>query len=491
MTANDIRDAIETFGRYGVPKEQIFNEVMRARYLDYVLFLNPTNVQYGISIDDLYENMKKTADKLGLYTGDADTYAKVYTLALRVEPMIFAPAVPEAGEEIHGLLKAAVKRAADAGNTILFTGADHYLPYLDEAFKELGGKRIAVAVKEKDWKERLQLVFPRGRAMLMEELSADTEKYDYIFNFETEGLSHGSALRHVLADKGVMDCLVPYEDVQADTEEAARARKDLAASKKLESYYDTEIQGKEYAFLRFAGEEQPQVTFGESDFADGIFFGYDQLTLPMDAFIEAEDWNYDLYAYNGAPAIQMLLSGNVVQVEHGVSKGFQSVKKEMISPGTYQALASEAVEDAGIREDLLSSVKVETESKALLLQEGYLVLTVSEGHIHTAVVPKGLTLLADEHLLAFRPTGAYSAEYLKLYLDGQVGHLFLDTMKAGNTYHLTTSRILRIPLPQASSERIEMATRLCRETTKALAEAEKAWRKAKRDGVGLMMGRMQ
>ena len=70
MTANDIHDAIETFARYGVPRERIFNEVMRARYLDYVLFLNPENVQYGISIDDLYENMKRTADKLGkLFSG--------------------------------------------------------------------------------------------------------------------------------------------------------------------------------------------------------------------------------------------------------------------------------------------------------------------------------------------------------------------------------------------------------------------------------------
>ena len=152
MTASDIRDAIQTFAKYGVPKERIFNEVMRARYLDYVLFLNPTNVQYGISIDDLYENMKKTADKLGLYEGDADTYAKVYTLALRVEPMAFAPHVLAAGEEIHSLLQEAIKKAQKGGNTILFAGADGYLPFLDEAFKELGGKRIAVAVKEKTWK---------------------------------------------------------------------------------------------------------------------------------------------------------------------------------------------------------------------------------------------------------------------------------------------------------------------------------------------------
>lgn len=489
MTANDIRDAIDTFARYGVPKERIFNEVMRARYLDYVLFLNPTNVQYGISIDDLYENMKKTAEKLGMYEGDADTYAKVYTLALRVEPMVFAPDVPNSGEEVHGLLKAAVKRAAEAGNTILFTGADQYLPYLDEAFKELGGKRIAVAVKEKEWKERLQLVFPRGRAMLIDELAQDTESYDYIFDFETDGLIHGESLRYLLADKGVMDLLLPYEDLQEDREETAAARKTLAGTRKLSSYYDTEIQGEEYAFLRFAGEEMDTVTFGESGFADGMFFGYDQLQLPMEAFIEAEDWNYDLYAYNGAPAIQMLLSGNVVQVEHSLQQAFQKVPTSHLTPGTYKALPKEAVEAAGIREDLTSSLAVETEGEGMLLQGGDLVLTVVEGNIHTAVVPHEINYLAGEGIWAFRPTGIYSAEYLKLYLDGQVGQLFLGTMKAGNTYHLTTSRMLRIPLPKASMERVEIATRLCRETTAALAAAESAWRKAKRDGVGLMMGK--
>lgn len=489
MTANDIRDAIDTFARYGVPKERIFNEVMRARYLDYVLFLNPTNVQYGISIDDLYENMKKTADKLGLYEGDADTYAKVYTLALRVEPMVFAPAVHKAAEEIHGLLKAAVKKANEAGNTILFTGADHYLPFLDEAFKELGGKRIAVAVKEKEWKERLQLVFPRGRAMMMEELAGDTERYDYIFDFESEGVSHGEALRKILADTGTMDMVLPYGDLQADEELAAQARKKLADTRKLASYYDTEMEGKEFAFLRFAKEKQDQVTFGEAGFADGEFFGYDQLTLPMDMFIEAEDWNYDLYAYNGDPTIQMLLSGNVVQVEHTVHQGFTPIEMKKQEPGTYQVLPQEAIADSGIREDLLTSISIETEGEAAFVTGGDFVLTVFEGKIHTAVVPQGMSLLVGDGIIAFHPSGMYSAEYLKLYLDGQVGHLFLDTMKAGETYHLTASRILRIPMPKGSAERIEMVTRLCRETTSSLAAAEAAWRKAKRDGVGLMMGK--
>ena len=488
MTDTDILDAIDTFQRYGVPQERIFNEVMRARYLDYVLFLNPTNVQYGISIDDLYENMKRTADKLGMYEGDADTYAKVYTLALRVEPMVFAPDVPSADEGIHSLLRAAVKKAADSGNTILFAGADAYLPYLDEAFKELGGKRIAVAVKDPAWKERLQLVFPRGRAMVMDELAADTETYDYIFDAASDGISSACQLRHVLSAQGAMDVLLPYEDLVAATEEAEVARKELAQSQKLVSYYDTEILGKEYAFLRFGGETSAVVTFGESGYEDGVFIGYDRLQIPMSTFIEANDWNYDLYAYNGEPAIQMLLSGNVVQPEHSIGKAFRVVAGKKLPVGTYPLLSAECIEESGIRADKVESAQWEEDTERPMAQTGDVVVTVREGKVYVAVVSKGVEALAQEGVLVLRPCGIYSGEYLKLYLDGPVGQLFLETMKAGETYHMTASRLLRIPLPQASAEKIEMISRLCRETTQALAQAEAAWRKAKRDSVALMMG---
>ena len=76
---------------------------MRARYLDYVLFLNPSNQQYGISIEDLYDNMKQTAEKLGMYEGDADTYVRVYTLAHRVDPKVYAPAVSPMNDDIKAL----------------------------------------------------------------------------------------------------------------------------------------------------------------------------------------------------------------------------------------------------------------------------------------------------------------------------------------------------------------------------------------------------
>ncbi len=486
MTENDIHDAIETFARYGVPRERIFSEVMRARYLDYVLFLDPTNVQYGISISDLYENMKRTADKLGLYEGDEDTYAKVYTLALRVEPLVFAPDVPHAAKEIHSLLLAALEKATASGATVLFAGAEGYLPFAGEIFDKLGGKRVAIAVKEKIWKERLQLLFPRGRAMLEEELAGDTEKYDYIFDFETIGAPHVQELRHLLAAHGAMDVLLPYDLLQEKSDAAEAAREALAEEKKLASFYDTEIEGAEYAFLRFEGDAVDTLTFGESGFADGVFYGVDQLALPADAFAEAKDWNYDLYAYNGSAALQMLLSGNIISMDHSIAQGFAVAPKEKMS-GRCGLVKGDAVTPAGIRRDLISSENFDPETFCVVLREGDLVLAVSKDEIHTAVVPAGCTAAAGKDLLVLRPISNYTAGYLKLYLDGQVGQLFLDTMKTGAVYHLTLARLLRIPLPKADKETIERADQLCKETTAALFAAEAAWRKAKRDGVALMM----
>lgn len=72
MTNEEIQKAKESFLRMGVAEESIFSEIMRARYLDYNLFLNPTNAEYGVTIESLYENMKLTSDKFGDYTGNEE-----------------------------------------------------------------------------------------------------------------------------------------------------------------------------------------------------------------------------------------------------------------------------------------------------------------------------------------------------------------------------------------------------------------------------------
>lgn len=221
--------------------------------------------------------------------------------------MAFAPGAGTARQEVRALLKEAGKKAEEAGQTILFSGAENYLPVLDDLFKDLTTKRIALAMNSPEWKEKLHMVFPRGRMMMEEELDADTEAYNYIFNWETSSIAHAASITRRLSEKGTMDVLIPYALLLEDSEEAEDARKALAAEGKLVSYYDTDLGGKEYAFLRFAGEKSPAVSFGESGFEAGAFHGYDTLKLSSEDFAAADDWNIDIYAYNGSPALQSIL----------------------------------------------------------------------------------------------------------------------------------------------------------------------------------------
>lgn len=181
MTNEEIQKAKESFLRMGVAEESIFSEIMRARYLDYNLFLNPTNAEYGVTIESLYENMKLTSDKFGDYTGNEETYANVYTLAMRINPMDFATGVTKAGNDLRGLIEFVISQAKQSGKTILFAGADHYIYMLPKIFYDLNDCRIAVAVKSEVWKKNLSNLFPRGRIMLEKEIFHDEELYDYIF----------------------------------------------------------------------------------------------------------------------------------------------------------------------------------------------------------------------------------------------------------------------------------------------------------------------
>lgn len=46
--------------------------------------------------------------------------------------------------------------------------------------------------------------------MMEEELDADTEAYNYIFNWETSSIAHAASITRRLSEKGTMDVLIPY-----------------------------------------------------------------------------------------------------------------------------------------------------------------------------------------------------------------------------------------------------------------------------------------
>lgn len=477
MTAEDIRDATETFARYGVPEHRIFTEIMRARYLDYALFQSTENRQYGVSIEDLYENMKKTSDILGLYEGDADTYVRAYTLALRVDPMVFAPDTSEKENSLSFLLQRICERAKEGGHTVLFSGAERYLfqtPHISDALADC---RLAFAVKEGPWKKRLQLLFPRCRVMTEKELEEDTVTYDYIFQFAEEG---NHSLARLLKDDGLMDVMISYPWLQSqDMEED---RKSWMKEGKLTSYEDVAADGKEFALLQFSKEASPAVSFYNTLSSGSDFESTRLFDISTDDFQNADEWDFDLFAFNAWPALQTILAGHLLDMGHTMEGSFSSIEEEDIEEAL-PVLSAEDIREYGIYHESTSTEK--PEKRAVILHGGDLALSIYDGEIHMIPVPEGKTYAAGKGVFGFR--GSISSWYMKLYLDGPVGRLFLETMKSGKGYAFTPSRFLRIPVPWADERILAEGDRLCRDAVEKLAAAEENWRLAKRSSVGLMM----
>ena len=98
-------------------------------------------------------------------------------------------------------------------------------------------------------------------------------------------------------------------------------------------------------------------------------------------------------------------------------------------------------------------------------------------------------MVADAAITVIRSKGKYTGEYMKMYLDGPVGTLFLETIYAGDALGLKSSRLMRIPFLDAPEEGISTVTELCRTSVKELSAAAANWRESKKRAVQLMMGK--
>lgn len=132
-------EKIRKFAGLGVAEADIFREIMRARHLDYVLFSQPSNREYGLTQEALFEAAQKlTAEKLGVVPGDVETYAAIYTLALSVDPMMFAETAPVSAVTA-ALVRRAAAEAEKAGQTVLLrSGAVSAVP--DGYFRDAAGQ---------------------------------------------------------------------------------------------------------------------------------------------------------------------------------------------------------------------------------------------------------------------------------------------------------------------------------------------------------------
>ena len=433
--------------------------------------------------------MKMTVEKMGDFDGDEDAYVNAYTLALRVNPMDFAKGVVKSTEMMKNLIFSVTEKAKNAGQTILFAGADSYLYMLPKIFYDLKDKRIAVAVYSEEWKEKLSYLFPRGRIMLFDEFTEDKETYEYIFDIEKDDLFHLEELQNRLSEEAVIDAFVPQEMIMSQDGRTRDVETRLAEKKTITEYYNASIDGTEFAFLQIKNKLSEKISFGEISLLTRSVQKFEALSVESDIFIEARDWNYDMYRYNGSVALQTLLSANVVNMEHTIASEYIMPEKEKISQIKYRLIPEDAIaEDVGLRTDLIEeSERAET---AVAVQNGDLLLFSDGEKMHTAVVNvPGDNIYASGEMIVIRPQGMYTAEYLQLYLEGPVGNLFLKTMRAGKILILQKTRLMRIPLPVSEEERISVITETGKNVMSKLSSAAEEWRKAKRESVQLMMGK--
>ncbi len=481
-------DKIAQFTALGVEEKDIFKEIVRARYLDYVIFSKRENEEFGLSPEEFREKADALSwEKFGHVPEDAERFAYIYTAAMSVDPMLFAENAGKVSEMARAVLQKAIAAAEElpAGKTVLFAGAERYLPCLTDIFVHLRNKRIAMTIADCAWQETAQMIYARGRAMAPADVSSDTEVYDYIFYMggaDEDAETLLAALISHLKEGGAMDVLLPHEFFK---ERAVLS--DLARAKRVEHFCHVTDGEAELMYLHISEKNaEGNIFFGEGFTAGGAFCMEDRLSMTRADFAAAENWDYDVYAYNGNPTLQAILGAGILDLDFAVGNRYKTAPKLVGTMGTYPVITAAAVTASGI---LTESVQETEISDVRRVEAGDLVIAATEDGIFTAVVPDSLNGAAvAPGLFVLRPMDEYTAEYLKAYLDGPIGRLFLETMKTGRMWHICNERLLRIPMKEISSERIEAITLAVRETTENLAAAEEAWREVKRDAVKLMLG---
>ena len=479
-------EMIARMAELGVSEEDIFKEIVRARYLDYVIFSKRENEEFGLSPAEFLEKAAAlTAEEFGDLPEDAERFAHIYTAAMSVDPMLFAEGLAPLSPAFRALLFHAVEQAARAEKTVLFAGAERYLPFLTDIFVNLRNKRIALTVADDEWRHTAQRIYARGRVMAPSEIIADTERYDYIFfaGAADEAAERSlSALRSALREGGVMEFLLPREWFTARP-----VLSEMAAQMSVERFCHVTDGEAESEYIRLGrAAAAGDITFGEADFSGDAFHFVPRLSMKRADFAAADNWDYDVYAWNGSAGLQAILGAGLLDPDFAVGSVFKEAPRLSGTKGAYPLISEKAVETSGIRAEFVKEAETEDVCRA---SAGDLLVAATEDGFAAAVVDaKWDGAAVAPGVFALRPVGEYTAEYLKAYLDGPIGQMFLETMRTGRAWHLCHARLLRMPLRRAADERIEAITGAVREASCGLARAEEAWREVLRGAVKLMMG---
>lgn len=489
MNSEEINNVKEKFARWKVPENQIFNEIMRVYQLDYRMFLNPSNSEYGVTVEDLYEYMKETTDTFGPYEGTKEDYAALYTLAMQVNPMDFAPGVVKDGKDVQNFVADLLEVMKAHGKSILLSGADHYLYRLPWILFDLADKDITVAVEDDDWREKLGFLFPRKQVISTRDLEENGKKYDFIFHCAKKEIQSLPCVYGHLKETGSMRALVAYDVLTAGAHE--KERRQLAQEGHVATYYDLTMEGEEWGLLDITPKVASHIDFGDAVIEGETVHKYKALSLSMEDFIKSDDWSYDLYRYNASMALQTLLGAHLLSTDHTVGMIYEPVPGEKVENKTIRLIPAGAwEEDLGLRHDLIREEQVRTAATYTPVRQGDLLLFCDGHEVHMAVVDGGEPpLYVDSSVLVLRSKSYYTGDYLKVYLEGPIGGLFMDMFRLGGHMSLPLHRLLRIPVPKAIEDIVDEVTKKGQEGTALLRSAGENWRKVKRDSVQLMMNR--
>lgn len=125
-----------------------------------------------------------------------------------------------------------------------------------------------------------------------------------------------------------MNVVLPYTQIMDTAVREQEIKRTIAKEKSLAGYYDFPFENDEFGLLEIIKGNSGPVTFGEAVIKDGILQKTKLFSIGADEFFEADDWNYDVYAYNSSTALQAVLSAHVVDMEKPIEKEFFLVEKK-------------------------------------------------------------------------------------------------------------------------------------------------------------------
>lgn len=507
MDHSDKENKIKKFAALGIGSKDIFREIMRARKLDYILFQDPVNRQFGITAETLYAGMKKlTGEELGVFPGSAEQFEQVYMLALSSDPLDFMDAKMEkVSQDMSALLGKAVQKAEGSGQTVLFAGADCYVHEIPRIFQALPGDRVAMMVSDPVWKQKLSFLYPRGRFMTEEEVLRDTTHYDYIFYFAGESVSLGTLARKCrmtelwrrmsdrMTAQGSMDAVLPQTLMNYPGKKIDMVRRDMADKYILSSYYRMVLgDGGNYVLLT-TGRADPEgkVVFGDISFEDGTMVQEDKEETDRKNIAVTGTWDYDFWVYTESDFLKSLFLSGKLDMSFCIGEVFSLCRTgKGVSSAGRRTVSIGDLDGAGIRIRQDSGENSCESAGDVILHTGDLLMTIRGSAFKTAVVTHDQEGAAvSSNLLVLRPAGIYTSEYLKMYLDSPVGREFIKAISTGHTrLNIRPDRVLRIPLLKAGEQSIRHITLMCRKSVDSLEQAEKKWRETQKETISLMMG---